>query len=89
MSLANELIISSHEEGVRRTTHHMKEAGLHWIGLTIRRDILVTVNGLRIGVLAYCAVYRECEDSGGVPLSPVKYSHKTAAAAVKSLKSVS
>ena len=89
VSLANELIYSvGQEEAVRMTTHHLQEAGLHWAGLSIREDDVISVNGLRIGVLAYCAVYRECEDSDA-PFSPVKYSPRAAATAVKYLQSVS
>ena len=87
MSLANELIYSGEDE-VRTTTCHLNEAGLHWVGLSARKEDLVSVNGLRISILAYCAVYEECEDSGAL-FSPVKYSPRTAATAVKSLKSVS
>jgi hypothetical protein len=89
VSLANELIYSGLEEDdIQTTTRHLNEAGLHWVGLSVRKEDLVSVNGLRISVLAYCAVYKECEDSGGL-FSPVKYSPRTAATAVKSLKSVS
>ena len=91
VSLATEGMSSSQEERVRSTTHLLEEAGLSWLGLSARRDDVVTVNGLRIGVLTFCAVYRECGDSSSedVPFAPVKYSPRTATSGVKSLRSVS
>ena len=89
VSLASEAIFSSQEEGVRSTINLLEEAGVHWVGLSVKRDDLVPVNGLRVGFLGFCAVYKECETREGVPYAPVRYSSKTASTAVRSLKSVS
>lgn len=89
MSLATELMSASGEDSIKRTTHTLGEAGLHWLGLAMRSGNVLTVNGLRIGVLAYCAVYKECAAIMNTPYSPVRYSSKTAATDIKSLKSVS
>ena len=74
---------------MRLTTHYLEEARVHWLGLSIKSDDIMVFNGLRIGFLGYCAVYRECEVIENSPFSPVKYSTKAASAAVKSLRSVS
>ena len=89
VSLATENMHSTGEEGVKSTTEALDEAGIHWTGLALKKDDIITLNGLKVGVLSFCAVYRECSDSDGLPFMPVRYSSKVAASGVKSLISVS
>lgn len=80
---------SSGDEGVKLTTSSLEAAGIHWIGLTFKESDLITLRGVRIGFLAFCAVYGECMESSYVPFAPIKYNSRVAASAVSSLKSVS
>ena len=89
VSLATEHIHTQGEEGVKRTTEYLDKADIHWSGLSLKKDDILTLNGVRVGVLSFCAVYKQCTESDGLPFVPVKYTTKTAASGVKSLKSVS
>ena len=79
---------SAREEGVKATTQCLDEAGIQWSGITFKENNILVLNGLRVGFLAFCAVYGECIESGGLPYTPIKYSSKTAAGAVGRLKAV-
>lgn len=89
MSLATERMHSHEEDGVETTTHYLEEAGIHWVGLSFKKYDVIVLNGVRIGFLAFCAVYKECMESDSAhPFAPIKYTAKVAAKAVKALKAV-
>ena len=71
------------------TARALEGAGIDWVGVHAKKHHIVTVGGgLRVGLLAFCGVHRECTDGNTLPFSPVKYSSKAAKAAVKELKEV-
>lgn len=90
VSLATPHMYSGGDEGLKKTTYSLEVAGIHWIGLTFKEsDVMTLRGGVRVGFLAFCAVYGECMESSYVPFAPIKYNSKAAANAVSSLKSVS
>ena len=89
MSLATEKMHSERDWAAKTTTQYLEEAGIHWVGLSLRMYDVMVLKGLRIGFLAFCAVYKECMESSSLPFAPVKYSSKMAAKAIQSLKTVS
>lgn len=89
VSLATPHMYSSGDDGLKMTTHFLEIAGIHWIGLTFKESDVMTLGGVRVGFLAFCAVYGECMESSYVPFAPIKYNSKVAANTVSSLKSVS
>ena len=93
VSLATERMYSDEEGAVKTTTQYLEEAGIHWVGLALKKDEVVVLNGIRVGFLAFCAVYKACtESSDGKnkhPFTPIKYTAKAAAKAVTALRVVS
>lgn len=88
VSLATERMYSGHDESVKATTQYLEAAGIHWVGLTFKENDVIILSGLRVGFLAFCAVYGECMESGNLPFSPIKYNSKVVAGAVSTLKVV-
>lgn len=89
VSLATAHMYSGGDEGMKRTTHYLEAAGIYWVGLTFKENNVITLRGVRVGFLAFCAVYGECMESNYMPFAPIKYNSKVAAGAVSTLKSVS
>ena len=88
LSLATESMYSGRGERVKSTTQCLEDAGIRWGGVTLKENNILVLNGLRVGFLAFCAVYGECVESASLPYAPVKYSTKAAAGAVSKLKLV-
>lgn len=70
--------------------HQLESAGMRWVGLSGKPHDIVSVDGVRVGLLAFCGVYGHCKDtsSGGAPFVPLKYTSKVATGAVTELKEV-
>ena len=89
LSLANQNILEQESSWVVSLVHQLEAAGMRWVGLSGKPHDIVDVNGVRVGLLAFCGVYGQCKDaSGGAPFVPVKYTAKVATAAVTELKEV-
>ena len=62
---------------------------MRWVGLSGKQHDIVSVNGVRVGILAFCGVYGQCKDAtGGAPFVPLKYTPKVATGAVNELNEV-
>ena len=71
------------------TLQALETVGIQWLGITSRQSEMVVVGGVRIGLLAFCGVHGQCEESASLPFAPVKYNSKVASSAVSTLKEVS
>lgn len=74
---------------VKQTIRELEATGMNWFGLNAKKHHIFTVNRLRIGCLAFCAVHSMCTESSQLPFGPVKYTSKLATSVVKELRSVS
>lgn len=89
VSVATEHFYSQGSEGVTATKEALEAVAIQWLGITSRQSEMVVVGGVRIGLLAFCGVHGQCEESASLPFAPVKYNSKVAAGAVSTLKEVS
>ena len=71
------------------TTLALKEAAINWLGVTFKQSDIAVVNGVKIGLVAFCAVRGKCVESDQIPLAPIKYTSRSAADAVNELRMVS
>ena len=62
---------------------------LEWVGLQVWQSTLVNLNGVLIGIAAFCTHYSGCHGNRDQPLSPAKYTQKAATEQVKDLRKVS
>lgn len=89
LSLANQNILEQENSQLVSAVQQLEVAGMRWVGLSGKPHEMVNVNGVRVGLLAFCGVYGQCKDtSGGAPFVPIKYSTKVATAAVTELREV-
>lgn len=89
VSVATEHFYSQGSEGVTATKEALEAVAIQWLGITSRQSEMVVVGGVRIGLLAFCGVQGQCEESASLPFAPIKYNSKVAASAVSTLKEVS
>ena len=92
MSLASEPIsqqAAANTESVRQTARALEAAELTWFGLNAKKHHIMTVNGQRVGFVAFCAVHGLCVESAQLPFGPVKYNSKLATLIINELKVVS
>ena len=61
---------------------------LEWAGLQVRQSTVVNVNGVLVGIAAFCTHYSGCHGSRDQPLSLAKYSQRTATEQIKDLRKV-
>ena len=89
VSLASEPISQqANTESIRQTTRALEAAELKWFGLNAKKHHVMTVNGQRVGFLAFCTVHGMCVDTAQLPFGPVKYNSKLATSTVNELKVV-
>lgn len=92
VSLASEPIsqqAAANTESVRQTARALEAAELTWFGLNAKKHHVMTVNGQRVGFVAFCAVHGLCVESAQLPFGPVKYHSKLATLIINELKVVS
>jgi hypothetical protein len=92
VSLASEPISQQaklNTESVRQTTRALEAAELKWFGLNAKKHHVMTVNGQRVGFVAFCTVHGMCVESAQLPFGPVKYNSKLATSVINELKVVS
>lgn len=91
VSLASEPISQEaklNTESIRQTTRALEAAELKWFGLNAKKHHVMTVNGQRIGFVAFCTVHGICVESAQLPFGPVKYNSKLATSVINELKVV-
>lgn len=90
MSLANTRVsLQSADNDITHTTRVLESAGIEWMGMYGKKYHILVIGKLRVGLLAFCGVHRECGGTWNTrAFSPVKYTNKIAKAAVSELKEV-
>lgn len=70
----------------------MEAAQVHWVGLgqgvNSVNERIVTLNGKKVGFLAFCGIQHHCTETRERALVPTRYDAKLAASAIEKLKLV-
>lgn len=90
VSLANtHASLQNADSDITHTTRVLESSGIEWMGVYGKKYHILVIGKLRVGLLAFCGVHRECGGPGNTrAFSPVKYTNKIAKAAVNELKEV-
>ena len=76
------------EAAVADTVHILESSHIKWVGLHAKSHLILTIGGIKVGVLGFCGIYGHCGDSSPHPFTPVKYSFSTGKESVEELKQV-
>ncbi len=74
------------------TTRALEGSGIRWLGVQAKKRHMAILKGggefSRVGLLAFCGVYKDCGKGNSLPFSSVKFSVKAAKAAVQEMREV-
>ena len=77
---------------LHRVVKLMEAAQVHWVGLgqgvNSVNERIVTLNGKKVGFLAFCGIRQHCTETRERALVPTRYDAKLAASAIEKLKLV-
>ena len=68
--------------------HALEAADVRWLGFNAKHYIIAVIGGVKVGFLAFCGIYGQCEGTSGLPFAPVKYTSTSARSAVGKLRQV-
>lgn len=89
VSLANVPIHQAGDKARQITLQALESVGIRWLGVRVKQQEIVMIQGEKVGFLAFCAVHRHCVESSGLRYTPHKYTAKAATSAVGRLRGVS
>ena len=64
------------------------DTNIRWVGLNAKSHEIVKINGVKLGILAFCGLYAACMETTSQPFTPTKYTTKAATSAVQELQEV-
>lgn len=89
LSLANQHIHDEKVPNAGDAASVCEDANIRWVGLNAKTHEVLKINGVKIGLLAFCGLYAACMEATSQPFTPTKYSTKAATVAVQELQQVS
>ncbi len=88
VSLANYNIARFDNGVVTSLIHGIDSIEIEWLGLNARKQNIITIGNMKVGLLAFCSLHTKCSESDSFPFAPIRYSTKASREGIERLKKV-